>query len=70
MAMRRRCAEARQAAHQLGQTVAVVGDLEAIEHSAGGVDDAHRVRVHRPVQAGKHLLQASVLMDRLLEVAV
>ena len=46
-------AEAGQAPHQLGQTLAVVSDLEALTHGASGVDDAHRVRLHGPVQAGE-----------------
>jgi len=48
-------AKARQAAHQLGQALAVMCDLDAITHGARGVDDAHRVRMNGPVQAGEDI---------------
>ena len=42
--------EAGQAAQQLGQAVAVMLDLEALQHTPGGVDDTHRMDAGGPVQ--------------------
>lgn len=57
---------ARQAAQENGQAVAVVRDLEAIEHRAGGVDEACRIGA----RALSSPTKTSLLMDRLLAVAV
>ena len=47
---------ARQAAHQLGQALPVVRNIEAIEHRAGRVDDAHGMGLSGPVQPDKDIV--------------
>ena len=48
-------AVAGKAVCQRSQAIVVVADLEAFQDLAGGVDDAHRMRLRGPVQSAKDL---------------